>query len=83
MIKKRQYYIWQYQLDDLYEKDGKLMVNISKDDAVTTSETLLYYILNEKIRNKEYKEIGEEETEEKDADGVSVNPKLGQLLIEF
>ena len=34
MIKKRQYYIWQYQLDDLYEKDGKLMVNISKDDAV-------------------------------------------------
>jgi hypothetical protein len=51
--KKRQYHMWQYNQDDLYEKDGKLMVNISIDDAVTTSETLMYYILNEKIREKE------------------------------
>lgn len=69
MMKKRQYYIWQYKLEDLYEKDGKLMVNFSTDDAVTTSETLMYYILNEKIRKKEYKEVGEQETDEMDADG--------------
>jgi L-lactate utilization protein LutC len=52
--KKRQYHMWEYNQDDLYEKDRKSMLDISIDDAVTTSETLMHYILNEKIREKEY-----------------------------
>ncbi|MCD2347406.1 RNA dependent RNA polymerase [Clostridium guangxiense] len=54
MISKRQYHIWQYKLDDIYENDGKLMVNFSEEEAINTSETLMLYILNEKIRERNY-----------------------------
>ncbi|OMH20108.1 hypothetical protein AC231_04825 [Clostridium pasteurianum] len=54
MISKRQYHIWQYNLDDIYENDGKLMVNFSEEEAVNTSETLMLYILNEKIKKCKY-----------------------------
>jgi ribosomal protein S15P/S13E len=76
--KKRQYHMWQYNQDDLYEKDGKLMLDISIDDAVTTSETLMYYILNEKILKKEYDTLEEFKTDE---DGNSKKVKKNKLPI--
>src|SRR5665647_2160101 len=54
MIKKRQYHIWQYKIDDLYEQDTRLMLDFKISDAINTSETLMYYILNEKIIGREY-----------------------------
>lgn len=54
MMKKRQYHIWQYKLEQLNETDGKLMLEFDKNDAVNTSETLMLYILNEKIMDRKY-----------------------------
>ena len=50
--KKRQYHMYQYKLSDLEDVEGKLVINLSLDDAIQSSETLMYYILNEKIRKK-------------------------------
>lgn len=65
MLKKRQYHIWQYKLDDIYENDGKLMVNFSEEEAINSSETLMLYILNEKIRERKYYDSVEYKTDEK------------------
>jgi len=63
--KKRQYHIWQYNLSDLKDNDGKLILEITSDGLVHTSETLMYYILNEKIRNKSYDDAEEYKTDNK------------------
>lgn len=62
--KESQYHIWQYKLDDIYENDGKLMVNFSEEEAINTSESLLLYILNEKIRKRKYDYKKEYKTDE-------------------
>lgn len=73
--KKRQYHIWQYTLSDLYDNDGKLMLDISSEDAINTSETLMYYILNEKIRKKSYDNTEEYKTDEEgDTHKLKKNP---------
>ncbi|MNW40921.1 hypothetical protein D3C74_180460 [compost metagenome] len=54
MIKKRQYHIWQYQLDDVTEQNGELSLVYTLADAKQTSETFMYYILHEKIMNKKF-----------------------------
>jgi hypothetical protein len=54
MISKRQYHIWQYKIDDTFEDDGKLMVDFNIDDAINSSETLMLYILYEKIMKRKY-----------------------------
>lgn len=62
--KKRQYHIWQYKLEQLNEVDGKLMLDFDKNDAVNTSETLMFYILNEKIIGRKYDGTVEYKTDE-------------------
>lgn len=64
MRKKRQYHIWQYKLDDICENHGKLMVNFSEEEAINTSESLLLYILNKKIREHQYDDAVEYKTDE-------------------
>lgn len=54
MIKKRQYYIWQYQLGDVVERNGQFSLVYTLADAKQTSETFMYYILHEKIMNKQF-----------------------------
>ncbi|OMF43421.1 hypothetical protein [Paenibacillus peoriae] len=54
MIKKRQYHIWQYQLDDVVERNGQFSLAYTQADAKQTSETFMYYILHEKIMNKKF-----------------------------
>lgn len=53
-IKKTQYHIYQYRLSDVEEMDGTLMVHLSVEDAVQTSGTRMYYILNKKLEEKAY-----------------------------
>lgn len=48
MIKKRQYYIWQYQLDDVTEENDEYSLAYTLAGAKQTSETFMYYILHEK-----------------------------------
>ena len=76
--KKRQYYIYQYKLSDVEEIDGKLMVNLSADDAVQSSEMLMYYIMNEKIKGKAYDPIEETKTTK---EGQVVKVKKNRLPI--
>ncbi|WP_311079271.1 hypothetical protein [Paenibacillus polymyxa] len=54
MIKKRQYHLWQYQLNDVTEQNGEFSLTYTQVDAKQASETFMYYILHEKIMNKEY-----------------------------
>ncbi|MEC0234967.1 hypothetical protein P4H71_11575 [Paenibacillus kribbensis] len=54
MIKKRQYHIWQYRLDDVTEQNGEFSLVYTLADAKQTSETFMYYILHEKIMNKQF-----------------------------
>ncbi|WP_068505445.1 hypothetical protein [Paenibacillus kribbensis] len=54
MIKKRQYYLWQYQFDDVTEQTGEFPLAYTLVDAKQTSETFMYYILHEKIMNKQF-----------------------------
>ena len=68
----------QYKLSDVEEIDGKLMLNLSVDDAVQSSETLMYYILNEKIRGKAYDPIEETKTTK---EGQVVKVKKNRLPI--
>lgn len=77
-IKKRQYHIYQYRLADVEETNGTLVVNLSVEDAVQTSETLMYYILNEKIRGKAYDATEETRTTK---DGQIVKVKKNKLPI--
>lgn len=76
--KKRQYHMYQYKLSDLVEAEGKLTLAISPEDAVHTSETLMYYILNEKIRGKAYDAVEETTTTE---EGQVVKVKKNRLPI--
>ncbi len=78
MIKKRQYHIWQYKLEQLSEADGKLMLEFNKNDAVNTSETLVFYILNEKIMDRKYDDTIEYKT---DKNGNEVRVKKNLLPI--
>ncbi len=64
MVKKRQYHIWQYKLEQLNEVEGKLMLEFDNNDAVNTSETLMFYILNEKIMGRKYDDTVEYKTDE-------------------
>lgn len=54
MIKKRQYHLWQYQLDDVTEQNGEFSLAYTLVDAKQTSENFMYYILHEKIMNKKF-----------------------------
>ncbi|MGG1615612.1 hypothetical protein ACIFQM_02220 [Paenibacillus sp. NRS-1782] len=54
MIKKRQYHIWQYRLDDVTEQNGEFSLVYTLADAKQASETFIYYILHEKIMNKKF-----------------------------
>lgn len=54
MIKKRQYHLWQYQLDDVTERNGEFSLAYTQADAKQTSETFMYYILHKKIMNKQF-----------------------------
>lgn len=76
MIKKRQYFIWQFKLSDLIEKDNQLILNYRKEQAVSSSETLMYYILNEKIMGHTYDPI---EEYKEDANGKKVKVKKNLL----
>ncbi len=75
---KRQYHIWQYKLEQLLEADGKLMLEFNKNDAVNTSETLVFYILNEKIMDRKYDDNIEYKT---DKNGNEVRVKKNLLPI--
>jgi hypothetical protein len=50
MIKKRQYTIWQYALENIYQKENKLYLELHMEDSIRASETLMFYILHEKIK---------------------------------
>lgn len=76
--KKRQYHMYQYKLSDLEDVEGKLVINLSLDDAIQSSETLMYYILNEKIRKKAYDAIEETKTTN---EGQVVKVKKNRLPI--
>lgn len=54
MIKKRQYTIWQYTLENIYQKENKLYLDFHMEDSIRASETLMFYILHEKIMKKTY-----------------------------
>ncbi|WP_025718173.1 hypothetical protein [Paenibacillus polymyxa] len=54
MIKKRQYHLWQYQLGDATEQNSEFSLAYTLADAKQTSETFMYYILHEKIMNKQF-----------------------------
>lgn len=74
MIKKRQYHIWQYENDNIEEKDGQYVLNYNLDAATIASETLMYYILNEKIMKRKYDDIIEYK---KQSDGSITKTKSG------
>ncbi|MEC1788619.1 hypothetical protein [Schinkia azotoformans] len=76
MIKKRQYYIWQFKLSDLIEKDNQLVLSYRREQAVSSSETLMYYILNEKIMERTYDSVEEFKD---DANGKKVKVKKNLL----
>jgi hypothetical protein len=54
LITKRQYHLWQYDLDDLKEQDGALSLDYNLEASTLATETLMYYILNEKIMKRQY-----------------------------
>lgn len=54
MMKKRQYTVWQYKLENINQIENKLYLDFHMEDAITTSETLMFYILYEKIMKKTY-----------------------------
>ncbi len=76
--KKRQYHIWQNNILDLQEDGDKLRLTISKDEAIMTSETFLYYILHEKIMGRSFDP--DEEYEQND-EGIDVLIKKNLLPI--
>ncbi len=78
MVKKRQYHIWQYKLEQLNEVEGKLMLEFDNNDAVNTSETLMFYILNEKIMGRKYDDSVEYKT---DGNGNEVRVKKNFIPI--
>lgn len=54
MMKKRQYTVWQYKLENINQIENKLYLDFHMEDAISTSETLMFYILYEKIMKKSY-----------------------------
>lgn len=74
MIAKRQYHIWQYDLDHIQEKDGAFSLDYNLDSATLATETLLYYILNEKIMKRKYEHAIEYK---RDEDGSIMRMKSG------
>ena len=41
MVKKRQYYIWQYKLEYKSEGDNKLMIDFDEVDSINSGEMLM------------------------------------------
>ncbi|MCP3776708.1 hypothetical protein NLX71_26065 [Paenibacillus sp. MZ04-78.2] len=62
MIKKRQYYIWQYSLDHIKSDGTTFSLDYNLESATLATETLMYYILNEKIMKRKYEPIIEYQT---------------------
>lgn len=74
MIKKRQYHIWQYEIDNIEDKAGVYVLDYNLDSATFASETLMYYILNEKIMKRKYDDFIEHK---KNTDGSITKTKSG------
>jgi hypothetical protein len=78
MIKKRQYHIWQYTLDHVHDtEDGTFSLDYNLESATLVTESLLYYILNEKIMNRTYESVIEYK---KLPDGTIVKSETGTPL---
>ncbi|NHN34691.1 hypothetical protein [Paenibacillus agricola] len=77
MITKRQYHIWQYDIDDLKEQDESLSLEYNLEAAALATETLMYYILNEKIMKRQYESAIEYK---KNEDGALTKSKSGASI---
>ncbi|WDM22897.1 hypothetical protein [Paenibacillus polymyxa] len=75
MIKKRQYHLWQYQLGNVREQNGEFSLVYTLTDAKQASETFMYYILHEKIMNKQFDATPEYITNQDTTDPKSNNSK--------
>lgn len=74
MIKKRQYHIWQYDLDHITSNGTTFSLDYNLNSATLATETLMYYILNEKIMKRNYDSVIEYK---KNSDGSLMKSKSG------